>query len=283
MTNILVIGSVNLDLSASVSRLPAPGETITGATLGRFPGGKGANQALAASRLGADVTLIASVGDDAAAEEALALVREGGVDLRHCIVNANEPTGVALISVAPSGENHIVVAPGANATLELDDICLPGADALICQLEVPAAAIANAAKAFDGFFCINLAPARDIDDSILQRAELVVVNETESAWYGERLTLCKGMIATTYGKAGAELSLSGKNIAHADAPAVNAIDATGAGDVFTAALTVALVEQMQPAEALRFACAAASTATTKRGAQPSFPSRDDVHAILSRQ
>lgn len=280
MTSILVIGSVNLDLSASVSRLPAPGETITGATLERFPGGKGANQALAASRLGADVTLVASVGDDGAAEEALALLREGGVDLGLCIVDAHMPTGVALIAVAPSGENHIVVAPGANATLKLDDICLPEADALICQLEVPGATIANAAKAFDGFFCINLAPARDIDDLIIQRADLIVVNETESAWYGERLSLCKGMVATTYGKAGAKLSRNGKHVAHADALAVSAIDATGAGDVFTAALTVALVEQMQPAEALCFACAAASTATTKRGAQPSFPRRGEVNALL---
>ncbi|MDH3748513.1 MAG: ribokinase [Gammaproteobacteria bacterium] len=280
MTDILVIGSVNLDLSASVSRLPAPGETITGATLGRFPGGKGANQALAARRLGANVKLIACVGDDATADEALALVRAGGVDLEHCMVDANEPTGVALISVTPSGENHIVVAPGANARLTLDNVDMPEADALICQLEVPGATIASAASTFAGFFCVNLAPARDIDKSIIERADLVVVNETESAWYGERLSLCNGMVATTYGKAGAELSLNGKNIARTDALLVNAIDATGAGDVFTAALTVALVEQMNPADALRFACTAASVATTIRGAQPSLPSRKEIDARL---
>jgi len=278
MTDILVIGSVNLDLSASVSRLPEPGETITGATLGRFPGGKGANQALAARRLGANVKLIACVGDDATADEALALVREGGVDLEHCMVDANEPTGVALISVTPSGENHIVVAPGANARLVLENIDMPEADALICQLEVPGATIASAAGTFAGFFCVNLAPARDIDESIIERADLVVVNETESAWYGERLSLCKGMVATTYGKAGAELSLNGENIARADALLVDAIDATGAGDVFTAALTVALVEKMKPAEALRFACTAASVATTIRGAQPSLPRREVIDA-----
>lgn len=283
MTDILVIGSVNLDLSASVCRLPAPGETITGATLGRFPGGKGANQALAAKRLGANVKLIACVGDDATADEALALVKEGGVDLSHCIVDAHQPTGVALISVASSGENHIVVAPGANAKLALDNIDLPKSDALICQLEVPGDTIASAAKAFDGFFCINLAPARDIDESIVERADLVVVNETESAWYGERLSSCKGMIATTYGKAGAELCLHGKNIARSDALNVNAIDTTGAGDVFTAAMTVALVEQMKPAMALRFACTAASVATTLRGAQPSLPSRREIDVLVSRR
>ena len=139
--SVVVIGSINLDLSASVSRLPAPGETVTGATLERFPGGKGANQALAARRLGADVTLIGCVGKDAAADEALALLRDGGVDLSRCVTHNSAATGIALISVAKSGENCIVVAPGANAVLAYDDVELPSADALICQLEIPTATI----------------------------------------------------------------------------------------------------------------------------------------------
>lgn len=280
MSDILVIGSVNLDLSASVSRLPAPGETVTGAKLERFPGGKGANQALAAQRLGASVTLIASVGDDNTATEALKLVHDGGVNLSHCLVDADQPTGVALISVAESGENCIVVAPGANATLSLEDRKLPAADALICQLEIPDAAIKKAAAQFDGFFCVNLAPAKDIDDAILERADLVIVNQTESDWYGDRLSVCKGMIARTHGKEGAELFQDGQLFAAANAPEVAAIDTTGAGDAFTAALVVAFTEQMQPAEALRFACIAGSLATTSRGAQPSLPLRSDVNRML---
>ena len=279
MTDIVVIGSVNLDFSARVARLPAPGETVTGATLERFPGGKGANQALAARRVGADVTLIASVGEDAMADEALALLREGGVDLSRLHVDGTAPTGVALISVAASGENCIVVAPGANATLGLDGIELPESDALICQLEVPRDTIAAAAKRFEGFFCVNLAPARDVDDAVVERADLIVVNETESDWYGDRLSACEGVIARTYGKDGAELYRDGELFAAANAPAVDVVDTTGAGDAFTAALVVAFAEGMSPVEALRFACAAGALATTRRGAQPSLPARDVVDRL----
>ena len=280
MTNILVVGSVNLDMSASVSRLPAPGETVTGATLERFPGGKGANQALAARRLGADVSLIACVGADATADEALALLRDGGVDLSHLLIDDSEPTGVALISVAESGENCIVVAPGANAKLSLNNMDLPGADALICQLEVPGEVIATAADVFGGLFCINLAPARDVDDAIIERADVIVVNETESDWYGDRLSLCSGRVVRTYGKDGAEMYQDSEIVAAANAPAVDAIDTTGAGDTFTAALVVALAEKMSHLDALRFACAAGSLATTRRGAQPSLPWRADVERAL---
>jgi ribokinase len=126
MPTVAVIGSVNLDIVARVARLPAPGETVTGAKLHRFPGGKGANQALAAQRLGADVSLVARVGDDAAADEALALLRAGGVDLSACVAIPDVATGTALIAVAPSGENQIVVAPGANRYLLPDQLSLQG-------------------------------------------------------------------------------------------------------------------------------------------------------------
>ena len=276
MPTIAVIGSVNLDIVASAAKLPAPGETITGAELHRFPGGKGANQALAAKRLGADVSLIARVGDDAAAGEALALLREGGVDLSNCKVVADAATGTALIAVAPSGENQIVVAPGANRSLEPGDLEVPDVDALICQLEVPVDTVAHAAQNYDGFFCVNLAPAMRIDVGVLQRADLVVVNETESAWYGETLTACTGMVATTRGSGAATIEKGGNIIAEVSPPAVEALDTTGAGDTFTAALTVALVEGQEPSDALRFACAAGSVATTRMGAQTSLPTRNEV-------
>ncbi len=276
MASITVIGSVNLDIVAKAARLPAAGETVTGAELYRYPGGKGANQALAAKRLGADVTLIARVGDDAAADEALVLLREDGVDLSQCIALPGIPTGTALIAVAPSGENQIVVAPGANQHLAPDDIDVPESDALICQLEVPIDTVARAAEEFAGFFAVNLAPAARIDVAVLQRANLVVVNETESAWYGDTLRACSGMVATTRGAGLATLEQDGTVIAEARPPAVEAIDATGAGDTFTAALTVALVEGMPPQDALEFACTAGAAATTKMGAQPSLPVRDEV-------
>jgi ribokinase len=280
MTEILVIGSVNLDLSASVSRLPAAGETVTGATLQRFPGGKGANQALAARRLGANVKLIACVGNDAHATEALALLHDGGVDLTQCVIDDAASTGVAMICVAPSGENHIVVAPGANAELSRTRFDLPPAEALICQLEVPEETITEVVCEFEGFVCINLAPAREVDDSLLARADLIVVNETESDWYGDKLLKCRGFIATTHGAQGAELRQNCDLVASAASPSVDTIDTTGAGDTFTAALTVALVEGQTPEQALSFACAAGAAATTKRGAQPSLPTRDEVEAYV---
>jgi len=276
MPTIAVIGSVNLDIVAKAAKLPAPGETVTGAELHRFPGGKGANQALAAQRLGADVSLVARVGDDAAADEALALLREGGVDLSQCRAVAGAATGTALIAVAPSGENQIVVAPGANRLVVPDELEIPETDAVICQLEVPVDTIATVARAYEGFMCVNLAPATHVDVAVLQRADLIVVNETEAAWYGNTLGACHGIVATTRGNGTATLENDGDVIAEAQPPVVDAIDATGAGDTFTAALTVALVEGQPPQEALEFACAAGAAATTRMGAQPSLPYRKEV-------
>lgn len=282
MPSVVVLGSVNLDIVATAAKLPAPGETVTGAELHRFGGGKGANQALAAQRLGADVSLIARVGNDAAADEALALLRDGGVNLDNCEAVAGATTGTALIAVAPSGENQIVVAPGANRMLMPDDFDLPVADALICQLEIPVETVTHAAKKFPGLVCVNLAPAMRIDVAVLQRADLVVVNETESAWYGNSLAACRGIVATTRGACTATLEKHGEIIARAVPPAVDVVDTTGAGDTFTAALTVAMTTGKSPEQALEFACAAGAAATTTTGAQTSLPSREDVTSLLQQ-
>lgn len=280
---LVVVGSVNLDLVATVEKLPAAGETVTGARLDRFPGGKGANQALAARRLGANVTLIGRVGDDANATDALALLRDSGVDVSCCSVDPTEATGVAMIAVAASGENHIVVAPGANRGLCAASLALPEADALICQLEVPVETLLRAAEIFSGFFAINLAPARDVSKLLLDRADLIVVNETEAEFYGTKLHEYAGLLAITHGSKGAVLYRAGEIIAESQPPTIKAVDSTGAGDAFTAALTVALLEGQQPARALAFACAAGAAAATRAGAQTSLPLRKEVEALLGKK
>ena len=145
---------------------------------------------------------------------------------------------------------------------------------------MPTDTVAKAAQEFDGFFCVNLAPATHVDVSVLQRADLVIVNESEAAWYGDSLSACTGIVATTFGAAGAVLSLQGNDIARTKPPRVEAVDTTAAGDTFTAALTVALVEGQSPEDALKFACAAGAVAATKLGAQPSLPTRNEVLALL---
>ena len=280
MPFIVVIGSVNLDIVATAPCLPAAGETVTDAVLARYPGGKGANQALAARRLGADVALVGWVGKDAEADVALALLREGGVDLSGVVAVDDTATGVALITVAASGENQIVVAPGANRRLASETLQLPVGDALIAEVLAPLDAVARAVVEFEGFTCVNLAPAKEVDDAVLRGADLIVVNESEAAWYGERLALREGLVATMFGASGAALVQGGEEVARVSSPRVEAVDTTGAGDAFTAALTLALVEGQSLTEALRFACAAGAAATQRRGAQPSLPTRDEVRRLL---
>jgi ribokinase len=279
--HIVVVGSVNLDLAARVPRLPVAGETVTDAELGRYPGGKGANQALAARRLGADVCLLACVGDDAVADEALALLRAAGVDLSRLAVDPDVSTGIALIAVDAAGENQIVVAPGANRRLAPEHLKIPAADALICQLEVPVETLLHAASVFSGFFCINLAPVRDLPNELLARADLIIVNEVEANYYGESLKTLGGLLAITNGSRGAVLYRDGAEIAKALPPVVDAVDTTGAGDTFTAALTLALVEGQDADAALAFACAAAAASTTRHGAQPALPDRETALGLIN--
>ncbi len=277
---ITVVGSVNLDFVATAATLPAPGETVTGATLARHPGGKGANQALAAARLGASVTLIARVGLDNMAHDALALLHAAGVDLELCIADHDQPTGVALIAVSADGENQIVVAPGANAAFTPDLLTGPISGALICQLELPVETVARAVAMAEGFVAVNLAPAMALPDAVLERADLIIVNETEAAWYGEALHRARGLVAVTYGAKGAALFRGAEKLGEAAPPRVVAVDTTGAGDCFAGALTVALLEGQKPDQALAFACAAGALAATRPGAQPSLPTRAEVEALL---
>ncbi|MDO9338705.1 MAG: ribokinase [Caulobacter sp.] len=279
--SLTVVGSINLDFVATAETLPAPGETVTGATLARHPGGKGANQALAARRLGAQVQLIGATGKDGMADEALGLLRQAGVDLWGVATKPDMASGVALIAVSAQGENQIIVAPGANAGVLAGDLPNTLEGALILQLELPIATVAAAAERATGFVAVNLAPAATVPQTLLDRADLLVVNETEAAFYGESLHQSPGLVAVTLGGAGARLFKDGLQIAAAAPPPVTVVDTTGAGDCFIAALTVALLEGRSPQAALAFACTAGALAVTRPGAQPSLPTRADVDAALA--
>ncbi len=263
-TSLTVVGSINLDLVTRVERLPRPGETLSGATLERVPGGKGANQAVAAARLGAKVRLVGAVGRDPIAEEALAWLRAAGVQLDAREVDA--PTGVAIILVAEDGGNVIVVVPGANA--HVGGFAVDGN--VLCQLEIPDDAVKEA-RAQAKWLCVNAAPARPL----VVEAELVVVNRYEAEVVGRQ-----PLVAVTMGEEGAVLLEHGTEIARARPPLVQAVDGTAAGDAFTACLVVSLLEGRQPEEALRRACAAGALAASSFGAQPSLPTADEVDAIL---
>ena len=277
---ITVVGSVNLDLVASGAPLPHPGETVTGARLARYPGGKGANQALAAARLGHKVRLVAAVGNDDMAEEALKLLRNGGVDLSSTQYLNGETTGVALIAVSPEGENLIVVCPGANNALGPGDVTGAPIEHMLGVLEVPIPALLAAAQRATGLVALNLAPALPVPDALLAEADLLVVNETEAAFYGAALHAPGRLVAISLGAEGAELWKGGTRIALAKPPEVRVVDTVGAGDTFFAALACALIEGMDEQTALTFAVAAGAATCTRPGAQPSLPTRAEVEALV---
>ena len=266
---ITVVGSINLDLVARCGRLPRPGETVTNATFARFPGGKGANQAVACARLGAEVTMIGALGTDAFADEALAGLRDAGVTLE--LAESDEPTGVALIVVDEAGETAIVVAPGANR--DLREVTLPAHDAVLCQLEIPNVVVEAAWERCEGVFCLNAAPARPVAVD----ADLTVVNR----WELETVTRREGLLAVTLGAEGAALYEDGEEVARAAPPLVEAVDGTAAGDAFTACLLVSLLEERDYAETLRRACAAGALAASRPGAQPSLPTAEEIDTILA--
>jgi ribokinase len=259
-----VVGSINLDLVVRVERLPRAGETLSGATLDRIPGGKGANQAVAAARLGADVRMVGAVGRDPNAVDALGGLREAGVEL--VVTEVDVPTGVAIILVADDGENQIVVVPGANA--EVGGFSATGS--VLCQLEIPDSALLEA-RAQAEWLCLNAAPARPLPVD----ADLVVANRYEAELIGEQ-----PLLALTLGEQGAVLLEDGQEVARAAPPRVDAVDGTAAGDAFTACLVVSLLEGRERDEALRRACAAGAIAASRFGAQPSLPTAGEVDAIL---
>jgi ribokinase len=266
---ITVVGSANIDLVARCERLPRPGETVTDAVFERIPGGKGANQAVAAARLGAQVRFVGRIGRD---DLVLRSLEREGIDTSGVVRDDGE-SGTALILVDDDGENVIVVAPGANRRLSADDIDVGRADAVMCQLEVPAEAVA-AAAAEAPFFCLNAAPARG---AVNFEPDLLVVNQYEYELVGSRA----GLVALTLGADGAILLKDGDEISRARPPRVDAVDGTAAGDAFCAALVVALLWGREHTTALEWACAAGALAASRPGAQPSLPTAAEVDQILA--
>lgn len=263
MSRVVVLGSLNVDLVTRVERHPAPGETVLGEGLRRLAGGKGANQALAAARAGAAVTMVGAVGDDEGGRAYAARLAAAGVDTAALAV-ADEPTGTALIVVDAEGENSIVVVAGANATVTADAVpALGPGDVLLVQLEVPLGTVADAcrrARDQGARVVLNTAPYADLPDDVLALADPVVANEHEAA----RLSSTPGSLLVTLGADGARWG----DLALPAEPVDDVVDTTGAGDAFCGALAAALADGADDATALRAALAAGARAVRHDGAQP---------------
>lgn len=266
-----MVGSANTDLVARCERLPRPGETVTDADFERVPGGKGANQAVAAARLGARVRFVGRIGTD---DLVLRSLEREGIDTSG-VVREDGEGGVAVILVEASGENVIVVAPGANRRLSPDEVDLGEADAVMSQLEIPRDVV-RAVAARSRFFCLNAAPATGSLEPELE-PDLLVVNRYEYELVGSRA----GLVALTLGAEGAVLLQGDREVARAKPPQVQAVDGTAAGDAFCAALVVALLEGREQAQSLARACAAGALAASRPGAQPSLPTAAEVDEALA--
>jgi ribokinase len=290
----VIVGSVNSDLVMQLPRLPKPGETVRPARFREHPGGKGANLAVAAARLGAQVTLIAAVGDDQPGRDALAELRAAGVDVSWVRIVA-APTGTAMIFVDPAGENMIGVDAGANETLSASDVesALTGpelaAQIVIANLEVPLAAVraaARAARSRRWRFVLNPAPPRELDAEIVSACTVITpnVHEVDRLGYGSATALLAagaGAVVVTRGPDGADLIRPGMPTLHQGPFVVEAVDSTGAGDVFSAALACAMAEGRPLAEAVRHAAAAGALATRAVGARAGAPTAAEIMILMA--
>lgn len=297
---ILVVGSLNMDLVLQVEHLPTPGETVLGGAYEAFPGGKGANQAVAAARLGGQVRMVGRVGEDAFGRALKAGLKREGVDVGGVLPTLG-PSGVAFILVDPKGQNQIAVAPGANGRLlpqDLTEAAFQGIQVVLLQLEIPLETALRAlslGRAAGARTLLNAAPARPLPPEAWAQTDLLLVNEGEGAALlgadpprtpEEALALARRLraqgpgVVLTLGAQGVVWALEGEG--HLPAFPVQAVDTTAAGDAFAGALAVALDEGWPWAEALRFACAAGALAAARTGAQPSLPRRAEVEALLRR-
>jgi ribokinase len=301
---ICVVGSANVDLTFRAPRLPRPGETLAGSSFHLGMGGKGANQAVAATRLGARVSLVARVGNDAFGQEAIRRYQEEGIDTTFVRIDEQRPTGTAAIIVDDGAENCIIVVAGANAGLSPEDVrdaspAIQNADVLLCQLETPLDATLEAfrlARAASVRTVLTPAPAAQLPEELLRLCDLCVPNKTEmellvgrtvenhgDAESAARELRIRGVraVVVTMGSRGAHL-IDGDGATHIPAVSVEAVDPTGAGDAFTAALAASLAAGLSLTDAARRASVVAALTVTRIGTQSAFPSLAAVETWLAR-
>ena len=306
MPHIVVVGSLNMDLVVQVPTIPAPGETVLGDNFATIPGGKGANQAVAAARLGANVSLIGRVGQDAFGEQLLANAQREGIDVTHVGRDDTVASGVAMISVDAKGQNSIAVASGANYCLTANHVReawakLEQVDLLVMPLETPIETIETAvslANQSDTKVILNPAPAQNLPAHILAGVDVLVPNEPETSQLTgmpintreetkqaarQLLNMGVGNVVLTLGSRGA-LALSGADgqFAQVNPYNVQVVDTTAAGDAFVAGLSVGLGDNKSLVEAVRFANAVGAMAVTKQGAQPGMPTRAEVDNLFEQ-
>ncbi len=302
---VVVVGSANLDLVVDVATIPVAGETVHGGDLQRIPGGKGANQAVAAARLGRRVAMVGRVGDDEAGTMLRAAIASAGVDVTELLTTESTASGVALISVAADGENSIVVSPGANNRLSPTDVesaagALQSAKVTLLQLEVPVEAVTAAVRCATGVVVLTPAPAPRVplDEDLLSSIDVIVPNQSELATMtgqaqlaasGEvnaevAVELARGIPAAaavvTLGSEGA-MVVTPDDACHVRAPQVASLDTTAAGDAFCGALADAFVDGADLVAATQWAVKVGAVSTMRYGAQPSLPSRADVENLLT--
>lgn len=295
--DVCVVGSANLDFVVRVPHHPVPGETVLGGDHRRISGGKGANQAVAAARLGRSVAFVGCVGDDPAGDELRAALVDDGIDVGFLRTVPDTPSGIALIAVGPDGDNSIVVSPGANDRLDLDDIeraatLLQIAKVTLLQLEVPLEVVTEAAEAAGGLVILNPAPAQALTSRLLESVDVLVPNETELALLtssdvattfdeivDQARTLPSSRTVVTLGAQGA-LLVDESDVHHQPAPIVKAVDTTAAGDAFCGALADVLAEGGSLSDAIAWGVMVGAATTLRFGAQSSLPTAGEVADLL---
>lgn len=306
MSHIVVVGSLNMDLVVRVPHMPAPGETLLGDNFQTIPGGKGANQAVAAARMGARVTMIGCVGDDDFGKNLVDNLEIEGIDITNISVDPDAATGIALITVDESGQNSIVVASGANMALTPDDVRaawqnLTDVDVVVMPLEVSLACIEEAAtlaKQSTAKVVLNPAPAQELSDQLLGKIDVLVPNESETtlltgldinspdqAKIAAQKLQSKGVntVILTLGERGAMLIEEGAEAQLYPSFPTDVVDTTAAGDAFVATLSVGISSGVPLEEAIRQANAAGALAVSKIGAQPSLPTKSEIRKFIKNQ
>lgn len=274
---IAVVGSINADLVVQMPKLPGRGETVSSAEPAWFPGGKGANQAVAAARMGGKVSMFGAVGTDEPGQMCLTALTQSGVAVES-VQKVSSPTSTALVMVEHSGENQIVVADGANQFASFDSEGVASADAVIVQFEIPESVIVEVGKTANGIFCVNAAPVREISDELSGLIDVLIVNEHEFAQLGKPSS---GLVIVTAGAAEVVAYENGEVVAKSQPPKVDAIDTVGAGDTFVGAFVVAYASGNSVADSLDVACAASALSTLKLGAQSGMPTASEVTEFLT--